>query len=249
VAILLLHGLGGDRRQPLALLGPALPDDATVLAPDIRAHGASPLLGEASDFTLDALAAEIAEGLPDEPLTIMGISLGAAVGLRLALRDDVDVEKLVFVRPAFTDEPLPENLAVFPVIGDLLQTYGAEHGEELFRDTEWYHDLLIASPLGAEGAIEQFRKPDAAERAIRLLEIPRHPAFASAAELARLTAPASIVAAPRDLVHPVDVAELWLEALPNASLTLVPARDESEEIYAVAIRGAAHRALAIDGPA
>jgi pimeloyl-ACP methyl ester carboxylesterase len=249
VAVVLLHGLGGDRRQPLALLGPALPDDATVVAPDVRAHGTSTLIGEAADFTLDALADEIAAGLPDEPLIVMGISLGAALGLRLALRDDLEVEKLVFIRPAFTDESVPGNLAVFPVIGELLQTYGAERGEELFRETEGYHDLLLASPLGAEGAIEQFRKADAAERAIRLIEIPRHPAYVSAAELQRVTAPVSIVAAPRDPVHPVDVAEMWLEALPNASLTLVPARDESEEFYAVAIRAAAHRALSIDGPA
>jgi pimeloyl-ACP methyl ester carboxylesterase len=249
MAILLLHGLGGDRRQPLSLLRAALPDGATVIAPDVRAHGESTLIGEPADFTLDALAAEVAAALPAEPLTIIGISMGSAIGLRLALRGDLEVEKLVFIRPAFTDESVPGNLAVFPAIGELLSTFGAQHGEELFRETDYYHDLLLASPLGAEGVIEQFRKPDAAERAIRLTEIPRHPAYVAASELASVTAPASIIAAPRDPVHPVDVAELWLEALPNASLTLVPARDESEEFYAVAIRAAVHRALSLDGPA
>jgi pimeloyl-ACP methyl ester carboxylesterase len=249
VAILLLHGLGGDRRQPLGLIGPALPDGATVIAPDVRAHGASTLLGTPADFTLDSLAGEIAAGLPHEPLTIIGVSMGAALGLRLALRADIEVHKLVFIRPAFTDEPLPDNLAVFPAIGELLETAGAERGEELFRETDLYRELLLASPLGAEGALEQFRKPDAAERAIRLVEIPRHPAFAAAGDLAGITAPTSVIAAPRDPVHPVDVAELWTGALPNASLSLVPARDESLDDYVAGTRAAVRRALGHDAPA
>jgi pimeloyl-ACP methyl ester carboxylesterase len=249
VAILLLHGLGGDRRQPLALLGPALPPGETVVAPDIRAHGASSLIGEPADFTLDALASELVATLPGEPLTIVGVSMGAAIGLRLALRGDLDVRKLVFIRPAFTDESVPDNLAVFPVIGDLLETSGAERGEEVFRETDLYRELLLASPLGAEGALEQFRKPEAAERAIRLIEIPRHPAFVAASDLARITAPASVIAAPRDPVHPVDVAELWTDALPNASLSLVPARDESLDDYVAGTRAAVRRALDHDAPA
>ena len=247
MAILLLHGLGGDRRQPLALLGPVLPEAATVFAPDARAHGSSTLLGSPADFSLDALADEIAAGLPPEPLTIIGISMGAAIGLRLALR--VEVQKLVFIRPAFTDSPLPDNLAAYPVMGRLLATFGAKHGEKLFRETDYFHELETASPLAAEGAIEQFRKPDAAARAIRLIEIPRNAAFESAAELAEVTAPASIVAAPRDPVHPVDVAELWTASLPNASLSLVPARDEGVDVYVAATRAAVARALEHEGPA
>ena len=247
MAILLLHGLGGDHRQPLALLRPVLPEGVRVIAPDVRAHGASPLLGTRDDFALDAIAAEIAADLPNEPLTIIGISMGAAIGLRIALR--VEVAKLVFIRPAFTDRALPDNLTVYPAIGHLLDTFGEKHGEKLFRETDYFHDLQAVSALAAEGAIEQFRKPDAAARAIRLIEIPQNAAFESADELSRVTAPASIVAAPRDPVHPVDVAELWSQVLPNASLSLVPARDESVDVYTTATRAAVTRALDHDVPA
>jgi pimeloyl-ACP methyl ester carboxylesterase len=84
MAYLLLHGLGSDRDQPLSLVGPCLPEGARVLAPDLRAHGESALLGGPRDFAFDAITAELvdtvtAQGFDDEPLTVIGISLGAAM--------------------------------------------------------------------------------------------------------------------------------------------------------------------------
>lgn len=243
MAILLLHGLGSSSRGPLALVRPVLPARERVLAPDVRAHGASPLLGDAANFTLESLAGEIAAGLPREPLTIIGVSMGAAIGLRLALLADIEVRALVFLRPAFTTQPEPANLAAFPVMGELLATVGAERGELLFRESPYFRDLERESPLGAAGAIDQFRQSDAAARAIRLIEIPRNTAFTSAADLAGIAAPASVVAAPRDPVHPVEVAELWAQSLPNARLTVVPARDDGLPAYTAALRAAVRAAL------
>jgi pimeloyl-ACP methyl ester carboxylesterase len=244
VPVLLLHGLGGDHHDAVDLLGPALPEGSAVIAPDARAHGASTLVGDADDFRLESLAAEIAADLPHEPLSIVGISMGAAIALRLALRGDVEVQRLVLVRPAFTDEPLPPNLALFPVIGDLLQTFGPEHGERLFRETDLYEELRAITPIGAQAALDQFSRPDAAARAIRLVEVPRNRAWSSTAELARLAVPTSVVAAPRDPVHPVDVAELWARSLPGASLSLVPARDENMAGYVAGTRAAVRAAFA-----
>ncbi|MGV8886427.1 MAG: DUF6518 family protein [Microbacteriaceae bacterium] len=241
---MLLHGLGGNRRQPLSLIGPALPPGAMVIAPDVRAHGTSPLIGTAENFTFDALAAEIAADLPREPLTLIGISMGAALCVRIALRGDVDVERLILIRPAFTDEPLPHNLAEFPRMGQLLEEYGAELAEERYRSSDSYRLLYEQSPLGAAGAIEQFRQPDAAARAIRLIEIPRNVAFDTPAELASITVPVTILAAPRDPVHPVSVAELWHAAIAQSELVMLPARDDSLAAYTAATRSAVAQAVA-----
>lgn len=250
MAFLLLHGLGGDRSQPLSLLGPALPADATILAPDLRAHGASTLIGNADDFSLDAMTSELAHaaeyaGLADGPLTIIGISLGAALALRLAATGLFDVERFIALRPAFTDEPLPRNLAVFPVIAELLHRHGAEHAERLFRSTSLYRELFDASPLGAAGAIEQFRKPDAVRRAVRLVELPRNRAFDRGLDTRGLLAavPTTIIAAPRDPLHPLSVAELWHRLLPDATLTQLPARDDGLRAYVAATREATAAAL------
>jgi len=244
MTFVLLHGLGGDRNQPLSLLGAALPEGATVLAPDVRAHGSSTLLGSASDFTLDALAAEIAITLPSGPLTVLGISMGAALALRLARRGDLDIERLVLVRPAFTDRSLPDNLAAFPVMGALLREHGAEQAEKLFRATEYFRELEAASPLGAAGAIAQFTAPDAAARAIRLIEIPQNAAFTGADELALVDVPTTVIAARRDPVHPVTVAEQWAAGIPGGHLEVVPARDDGMRPYVAATRAAVVDALA-----
>ena len=244
----LLHGLGGDHKQPLSLIRPVLSADAIVHAPDVRAHGASTTVG--TDFRLDTLAGELVPGLPAGPLTLIGISMGAALALRLALRGDLDIERLVFIRPAFTDEPLPANLASFAVMGQLLRSKrsfpwapAARRAERAFRRTRDYRELEAESPLGAEGALEQFRKPLAAERAARLIEIPKNAAYTQA-ELANLFTPATVIAADRDPVHPVSIAEEWAEGLGNSALERVPARDDSLRAYISASRAAIARGIA-----
>jgi pimeloyl-ACP methyl ester carboxylesterase len=247
MAFLLLHGLGGDRDQPLSLVGPCLPQDARVLAPDLRAHGASPLVGGPSDFAFDSVTAELVDevrkrGFDDEPLTVIGISLGAALTLRLFYSAALPIERLVLLRPAFTDQPTPSNLTVFPVIGELLHRHPAERAEKLFRGTGAYRSIREESELGAAGMIEQFRKPDAAARAIRLVEFPRNRAFGPSDPLPPAV-PTVIIAAPRDPVHPLSVAELWNRKLPGSTLARLPARDDGLKPYVAATRAAVRAAL------
>lgn len=237
---LLLHGLGNDAKQTLGLLGPVLPGD--TLTPDVRAHGTSTRVGSPANFRLDQLAAELP--VPPGPLTIVGISMGAALGLRIALARPADVQRLVFVRPAFTDRPLPANLELFPVLGELLHRYGAVEAERLFRGSARYRAVELVSRLGAAGLISQLRAPLAAERAVRLIEIPRNRAFTSAQELQALDVPTTVIAAPRDPVHPESVAELWAESLPAARLVRVLARDDGMREYAASTRAAVAAALA-----
>ncbi len=237
--VVAIHGLGGDRRQVLDLLEPVLPEDA--IAPDVRAHGDSPLLGGPADFQMDALAREL--DLPAGPITLVGISMGAALCLRIALDRPADVERLVLIRPAFTDRPLPANLQVYPVIGQLLAGYGAEEAEWRFRRSSQYQAIQLMSKPAAAGLIRQIRAPRAAERAIRLIEIPRNRAYVSAAELAGLRMPATVVAAPRDPVHPLDVARAWARDLPNARLVRVPARAEGRQRHEDAVRNEVAKAL------
>ncbi|MBM7503432.1 alpha/beta fold hydrolase [Agromyces aurantiacus] len=261
MSFVLLHGLGADRGQPLGLFGPVLErlgvPAAGIVAPDVRAHGASTLVGDPADFAIDRIAREVAaeagvmlagggagtaasasNAPAARPLTLIGISMGAALALRICLLRLLPVERAVFVRPAFGDRSLPPNLRPFPVIGELLRELGAVDGAERFRHTEPYLRVAHESPAGGRGLLAQFRAPDAARRAVRLVEIPRNRAFAREAELGDLASRGIrtlVVGAPRDPVHPFALAERWAGAL-GSPLERVPARDDGQAAQDAAMR-------------
>ena len=261
MSFVLLHGLGADRSQPLGLFGPVLEElaatagataaSASVAAPDVRAHGASTIVGEPADFALDRLAREVAEAAGGllagaggdtatsaRPVTVIGISMGAALALRICLLGLLPVERAVFVRPAFGDRSLPVNLRPFPVIGELLRELGPVDGAERFRHTEPYLRVAHESPAGGRGLLTQFTAPDATRRAMRLVEIPRNRAFAHDAELGALASRgirSLVVGAPRDPVHPFALAERWAGAL-GARLERVPPRDDGQPAQDAAMR-------------
>lgn len=248
MTVLLLHGLGTSGEHLRSQLGPALPTGRPVLAPDVRAHGDSPLIGSASDFSFDSLTRDLTEQLPRaapaDPIAVVGVSLGAALALRLVLADEIAIERLVLVRPSFTDKPLPPNLRGFPVMGELLRRHGPIEAERLFKASSLHYALSLVSQAAASASLQQFRAPDAAARAVRLVEVPRNRAYRSPEQLATIATPTTIVAAPRDPVHPVAVAETWHRGIRGSSLETLPARDDGEAAHLAALRGIVGAALA-----
>lgn len=226
MTILALHGLGGSRANILAYLPDGL--RSRVVAPDVRAHGASPLLGEGDDFALEALAAECADALAAEhdgsPVSIVGVSMGAAIGVRIALSGRFRIDRVAVLRPSFTHEALPANLAVFPVIAELLERHGPKRSLAALRASGVYDAVRAVSPVGADALESQVTQPLAWERRARLLEIPRNRAYLPG-ELAALDAAAVVLASPRDPVHPLHVAEEWTSGL-GCRMLVSPARDD-----------------------
>ncbi|GAA2452545.1 alpha/beta fold hydrolase [Agromyces soli] len=257
---LLLHGLGADRRQPLELLAPPLigvdGPEVRLIATDARAHGDSPRIGEAHDFALDRLAEEavadalaLEPGLAEGPVTLLGISMGAALALRIALRGLLPVDRAVFVRPSFDDTPYPEHLRPFPVIGQLLHDRGPAAVED-FRESWHYRTVEHRSPAGARALLSQFGSPRAAERAVRLVEVPRNRAFSGDAELAGLPEAgirSLVVAAERDPVHPVELGERWAAGL-RAELVVAPPREDGIPALSARIREGVARWLEANPP-
>jgi pimeloyl-ACP methyl ester carboxylesterase len=256
VTTVLLHGLGADRRQPLSLFETVIHEvagpDELVIAPDVRAHGGFLAVGEPADFAIDRLAREVCGHVPvaiaeagrdtngmaaSEPITVIGISMGAAIAVRIALAGLLPVARAIFVRPAFDDRSLPEHLRPFPVIGQILADAGPAGAAE-FQERSLYHGIAAVSPAGARALLAQFQAPDAARRAMRLVEIPRNRAFDTEAELAGLTARgirSFVVGAVRDPVHPLPVAEQWAGGL-GAPMELVPGRDDGMAAHTAALR-------------
>lgn len=229
---LMLHGLGGDRHQPLGLLPDELDPRLTVVAPDQRAHGETAVIGSAEDFTLDALADDATAllaslGLQDLPLIVSGISMGAAVALRLAERGAHDIRGALLIRPAFETAPWPSHLLLFREIAALLRAEG-ESGLDVFIDSAAYQAVAAVSAAGAASLCEQFTKPHALDRVVRLESVPANPSihWQGAWEP---PCHVMIVGAAEDPVHPLTTADLWHRSIAGSSLLSLPSRDRHPE--------------------
>lgn len=233
--VVLLHGLGGDRNQPLGLTTDRLASTGvSVLAPDARAHGETTLIGQPADFTTPALAQDVLDlvedlGLGDRPLIPVGISMGAAVALQLVLDHPDRVAGAVLIRPSFVPEPWPAHSRIFRTVAALLRRDGAAALPQ-FQQTEQFRHFRDESASAAASLAEQFTKPLAVQRVVRLETVPGNTAvdWSGAREPG---VPLAIVGAQGDPGHPLAVARLWHERLAGSTLTELPSRDQEPQSY------------------
>lgn len=244
--LLLLHGLGGDRQQALGLVAGFRDSRLAALAPDLRAHGGTPIVGDAEAFTIDELASDIVAlierlGQGSKPTYIAGVSMGAALAIRLALGGRLDVRGLGLVRPAFDDTPNPPNLAVMPVIAELLRLDDAGKARARLLASPEYREVADVTASGARSVEDQLTKSGARERAIRLVEVPKNVAWRDDAELRTLDVPALVIGTERDVMHPLDLARRTAALLPHGELVEVTPRDADPNRYDREIRSTVRR--------
>ena len=221
MTVLVLHDLGGSSHQLIPLL-PPLPD---IWAPDLTGHGASPMPEDPDELSLYRIAQAVAEALPeqtsDSPLTIIGLGLGAAVGLRIVLSRLHDIDRFVAIRPSFGPRSLPENLTVYPVMAELLGSHPRD-AVQRFETSGVFNDIRRASRAAAAEILQLMHAPDAAERRARFSEIPMYPAYRED-EFTGLDVASMVIADPNDAVHPLWLANDWQRLL-GAAMRVTPDR-------------------------
>jgi pyruvate dehydrogenase E2 component (dihydrolipoamide acetyltransferase) len=101
VPVLFLHGFGGDLNNWLFNLD-AIAEDAPVIALDLPGHGQSsaklPGAGGLADFA--RFVVKLLDALDIERVHVVGHSMGAAIGARMALDHRARVATLTLVNPA-----------------------------------------------------------------------------------------------------------------------------------------------------
>lgn len=222
-AVVLLHGLGGDRAAALELCSPG-PGRLRV-ALDQRGHGETEPVGDPAGFTFEALAADVAALLDTigvERAVLAGVSMGAAVALAFALRHPGRVTALALVRPAWTHVALTPNLALYVEMARLLRSRPAEQALAELQASAAFAALRAESGHAARSLACQLALPMAAARAIRLERLPRSTPYADPAELRSISAPTLVVGCDRDPLHPLEFAATWSRLIPGASLATVP---------------------------
>ena len=242
-AVVFQHGLGGDAGQAAG----AFPDDGgwRRITVECRGHGGS-TLGSVRPFGFgmfadDVLAATEAAGIGR--FAAGGISMGAAIALRLAVRHPRRVGALLLVRPAWGFDPAPPNLA--PVAEAARLLLGGTPGEAraAFAGSESAARLARAAPDNLASLLGYFERPDAAGFAEVISGIAADGPGVSADEAAAVAVPTLVIGNAVDAVHPLALARSLAAAIPGAGFVEVTAKAEDPARHAGEVRAAIGRFL------
>jgi pimeloyl-ACP methyl ester carboxylesterase len=220
--IVLAHGLTATRRY--VVHGSKMLERAghRVIGYDARGHGDSEPAPDARAYEYDDLVGDLARVLDEhelEQVTLVGVSMGAATTLALALRSPERVSALVQVTPAHLGLPTDEQGAArWDALADGLERDGVEGFLRAYGDPPVEDRFRALIVQAIRQRIERHRHPEAVAAALRV--VPRSKAFDGPEALGELSVPTLVVAS-RDTMdpqHPYAVAEEYARRIPRAEL-------------------------------
>lgn len=231
VPMVFQHGLCGDAAQPADVFPFDLP--ARCLTMECRGHGASEA-GDTSRFSIATFADDVAawiETLGLGPVAIGGISMGAAISLRLASTRPDLVRALVLARPAWIAEASPANMVPNAVVGDLLSRFSPEEARKRFDALDLARDLQERGPDNLASLRGFFsRQPQAVTSAL-LTRISADGPGVSREEVAALAVPTLVIGTAVDAVHPISHAEALAALIPGARLVRITPKALDKQRY------------------
>jgi pimeloyl-ACP methyl ester carboxylesterase len=235
--VLWQHGLGATQAQAAEVF----PESSAFrrITLECRGHAESEL-GAPFDLSIPQFADD-AVGLLDHlgvrRAAVGGISLGAAIALRLAVHYPERVSALIIARPAWVAEFAPENLRIYLDVALLLAQYGPEQGLERLQATERYRLVLRESPDNAASMRSFFAREPASTMAL-LSHIPAQGPGVTREQMSRLALPTLVIANEGDYVHSIAMASEVAGLIPGAKLKVIPAKNAPRGAYIEAFKAA-----------
>jgi pimeloyl-ACP methyl ester carboxylesterase len=200
------HGLCGAASQPQEVFPAG--KGWRCLTLECRGHGASPV-GEEGGLSIAAFADDLAAFIDESglgPLPIGGISMGAAIALRLAVQRPDLVSGLVLARPAWIDAPAPPNLAPNALAGQLLAAHPASEALARFDTSPLALALSEEAPDNLASIRSFFAREPKDVTAALLCRISADGPGVSKAEIAALRVPVLVIGHGMDHTHPLAMA-------------------------------------------
>jgi len=232
------HGLGGDAAQ----VAQNFPDQPSYrrLTVECRAQGASGAGGRRpfsiAMFADDVLAAADAAGL--DRFVAGGISMGAAIALRLAARHPDRVLGLVLVRPAWAFDTAPQNMRPYVEVADLIRRLPLAEARDAFASSATSARFRTEAPDNLASLRGFFARENATVFAEVMQAIANDGPGVTRAAAARLSIPALVVGSGIDLVHPLATASELAETIPNAAFAEVTPKAADKDRHFAEIRAA-----------
>ncbi len=212
-ALLFQHGLTADEAQ-VADIAPA--QGFRRLTLECRAHGPSQA-GPVEAFSIpqfaeDVLAFADARGI--EKFVLGGISMGAAIALRLAVIAPKRVTALILARPAWNWQAAPDNMQVFLDIADFVE----KADRAGFAKSAIAQRFAKLAPDNLASFNKLFDRTDLPTTAELLRRIAASGPDVTKAQVKAIKIPTLVLANKVDLVHPMSQAETLATTIPKAKL-------------------------------
>lgn len=216
--VLFLHGLCGDAKQTAE----AFPPDAEFrrITLEARGHGSSEA-GDATAFSIATFtddAAQLIAALNRGPFVVGGISMGAAIAMRLAVLRPELVRGLVIARPAWSTTVAPPNMQPNAEVGALLAHLAGDSALAVFMETATAKRLAVEAPDNLVSLKGFFTRAPRDVTAALLQRISADGPGVSAAQLRGLRVPTLVIGHGRDSVHPLALAQTIAQLIPGAVL-------------------------------
>lgn len=242
--VLWQHGLGATQAQAAEVF--PVSSGFRRITMECRGHAGSEL-GAPEALSIPQFADDAVRLLDHLGVTravVGGISLGAAIALRLAHCHPDRVSGQIIARPAWLDESAPERLKIYLDVAELLAQYGAAQGLERLQASERYRLVMRESPDNAASMRTFFHRDDAASTVALLSRIPAQGLGVTREQISRLTLPTLVIANEGDYVHSIAMATEVAELIPGATLAIIPSKNAAREAYIEAFRSALDEFLA-----
>lgn len=237
-AFVFQHGLGGDRKQAAEAFGEQTGMRRITL--ECRGHATSDY-GPADALSLATFAQDIkrlATKLKIDAPILGGISMGAALALRLAAKGNLRPSALVLARPAWLFEPAPSNMAVYAEVGELLLSHEPEIAREIFLQGQSAERLRREAPDNLASLVGFFERAKPREFGTLLMRIANDGPGVSREEAQRIDCPVLVIGHGHDLVHPLAYARELAGVLPNAAFCEITAKAVDRTRYVNEFRAA-----------
>jgi pimeloyl-ACP methyl ester carboxylesterase len=231
LAVLFQHGLCGDAKQPAEVF-PQLKAFRRITV-ECRGHGASEA-GPASGFSIARFAEDIAEVIESkgiDPVVIGGISMGAAIAMRLAVvRPDL-VRGLIIARPAWVVGRSPGNMQPNAEVGRLLRKHAPKTALRLFENGLTAEHLQRAAPDNLASMRSFFAREPLAVTSALLCAIAADSPGVTWKDLRALAVPTLVIGHGQDFVHPFAMAQELADVIPRAKLVEITPKAVDKQRY------------------
>jgi pimeloyl-ACP methyl ester carboxylesterase len=231
ISVVFQHGLGGDEMQ-VADVFPEMPGVRRITL-ECRGQGRSGF-GPPEQLSIRTFADDLvalADQLGFGAAVMGGISMGAAIALRLAVHRPDRVRALVLARPAWVVHPAPANMKPYALVGDLLLHHPAEEARRLFEKTEIARELAQSAPDNLASLRGFFARPDAAAFGQVLRAIASDGPGVEESEVRAIDVPTLVIGHEQDLAHPLTYVEELAALIPNAQLRKITPKGEDPGAY------------------